>query len=135
MPRDTTRRPRYSNTLTKTEAKTDYALGDSDLARLPCITKANPHRQRYPMKIYRTADVEALAARIRDAAPIQPASTSGLAAPNGPSILRSRALKVFNLEAVQLDRILPVSAETNPYGARSGAMRYYNVCDVEVLVG
>lgn len=55
-----------------------------------------------------------------------------LAARNGPWIMKSQAMKRFNLASSDLDSILPVTDERNPrhYQMR---IKTYNLRDVEAL--
>ncbi|KAJ7510131.1 hypothetical protein B0H11DRAFT_1177646 [Mycena galericulata] len=115
------------DTIHSTAIKTRYRLAGSDLDSLEYTEEPNPHGGQYPVRKYRLADVEALAARTPGAAP-----ASYFAPPNGPDIVRSHAMKMYNLKDVQMDRILPVRQEPNPHGG-DRPVRYYNECDVKAL--
>jgi DNA-repair protein complementing XP-A cells len=59
--RDCTRKPIYSQ-LTKTEAKQDYLLSESELKSLPFIIKKNPHKSTFSdMLLYLRKQLELFA--------------------------------------------------------------------------
>ncbi|KAJ7149377.1 hypothetical protein C8R46DRAFT_1198844 [Mycena filopes] len=61
---------------------------------------------------------------------VPPASAPQLAASDGPSIVRSKALKQYRLGETDLNSIMPVKIRPHPVGV--GA-RYYNLKDVVAL--
>ncbi|KAE9395031.1 hypothetical protein BT96DRAFT_826878, partial [Gymnopus androsaceus JB14] len=79
---------------------------------------------------YNLSEVEELAARLQSGACI--AALQGLAKPKGPKIMRTRAMKEFNLTAAQMDTIRPISIQPNPHNNQHAPMRFYNRCDVKV---
>ncbi|KAJ3929523.1 MAG: hypothetical protein NXY57DRAFT_1016317 [Lentinula lateritia] len=134
--------------ILRQDAATTYKLQLKDLDLIdPIEVQPNPYR-RGEMRKYNESDVAALAeslhrAKASNTTMIAVPSTDGgstvltpakiLAVPSGPQILRTHALKDFDLTRAQLDTIRPVSVEPNPYGAHLQPMRYYNRCDVEAL--
>ncbi|KAK4701033.1 hypothetical protein P7C70_g5204, partial [Phenoliferia sp. Uapishka_3] len=139
--------PSVGGWITKTDAKRKYKLAPSDLATiLPISCQPNPHGGPNRVEKYNIADVEVLVDRLKDAggaegaagsstaaSPPVPGAPHGLAAPNGPRILRTTAMKQYKLQPVQMDRLKPVAVAPNPHRASAGPMRHYNLSDVKAL--
>ncbi|KAJ7755650.1 hypothetical protein DFH07DRAFT_821307 [Mycena maculata] len=88
------------------------------------------------IQVYNECDVIKLALRLGKPLPEdipiagERSPSESFARKNGPRIMRTTAIKKFNLKASQMDQLKPVSATPNAYGTLT---RYYNRCDVENL--
>ncbi|RDB22282.1 hypothetical protein Hypma_010571 [Hypsizygus marmoreus] len=127
--------PRKGAWILKTDAIKKYKLGRTDFdAILPVEVRKNPRGGADIMK-YNDCDVQALAQRLRSGEGLPSTSSSSaddtaLAKPNGRRIMRTNAMKEYNLKSNQMDRIKPISSTPNVHGSNT---RFYNVCDVEAL--
>ncbi|KAJ7709622.1 hypothetical protein B0H17DRAFT_1324514 [Mycena rosella] len=124
--------PEVGAIITVTKIREVYQLAGSDLAPLSYTEKPNLYGGPYQMTLYYLADVKALAARIPGAPAATASGSSRFAAPTGDRIVRTQAMKTYNLKDVQMDRLKPVIEEPNPRGG-TRPVRFYNVCDMMTL--
>ncbi|KAJ7573704.1 hypothetical protein C8J56DRAFT_981937 [Mycena floridula] len=145
-------RPNNSG-ITKTTAMKRYHLSASDMASLtPIRTEPNPHGGFHPAQYYSVADIKQLAKEVKaEKAQAEKEKAAKLKAKNankenagapvipnaitaekpGGKIMRTVAVKKFELSPDQLDTILPISITPNRWGTLT---RFYNRVDVEELV-
>ncbi|KAK7042326.1 hypothetical protein R3P38DRAFT_2889797 [Favolaschia claudopus] len=141
MPKDETKPIRttsqYGKTIFKTHAMKLYPnVGPRDLdSILPVSVEPNPRNSGSLVTKYNEYDVKTLSERLSVAIPIHqgPGRQPGLAASNGKErISASKAMSEFKLVTCQLNRIMPISEQPNPYPG-AAPIRYFNYRDVKAL--
>ncbi|KAF7322494.1 hypothetical protein HMN09_00027900 [Mycena chlorophos] len=121
----------------KTEAMKKYHLTAAELEGVPILaTEPNPHDPAGPPATKYLEREVLKASQALGAALVKQEVDQympWLAMEHGATILRTKAVEKYKVKTWQLDRIKPVSEDTNPHNARGPKMRYYNVADVKAL--